>query len=268
MTDITDFADSIPNRLGVTARMDEGGLRLELVSPQVHVLHHGSVRASVLSYLVDGVAGIDADEDADMWTLTSDMSVRIRSMRPPGRISAANRTLRRGRRSIVCQVEVTDDDGVLVALGAIGFARYPRKETDPPKPFISPERAAVLFSGEGRLTRPLREEAGIEVIDAAAGVVEVLVTPQLRNPAGTMQGAMVALVAEAAAEDLVEARFGRPAVVTDLDLRYLAQAPLGPIRTRSRVLGDGPDAPIEIELFDTSADRLTTLVHARATAVD
>ena len=69
------------------------------------------------------------------------------------------------------------------------------------------------------LTRPLREEAGIEVVDAAEGVVQIDVTPELRNPAGTLQGAMVALVAEAAAEDLVATRFESPAVVTDLDLR-------------------------------------------------
>ena len=53
-------------------------------------------------------------------------------------------------------------------------------------------------------------------------------------------------------------------VVTDLDLRYLAQAPEGPVRTRTRLLGTAPDDPMQIELIDTSADRLTTLVYARA----
>ena len=89
------------------------------------------------------------------------------------------------------------------------------------------------------------------------------VTPELRNPAGTLQGAMVALVAEAAAEELASARFDLPAVVTDLDLRYLAQTGAGPVQTRCCLLGDGPDAPIQVELFDRSSDRLTTLVYAR-----
>ena len=74
---------------------------------------------------------------------------------------------------------------------------------------------------------------------------------------------MVALLAEAAAEDLVTARFGAPAVVTDLDLRYLAKASEGPIRTRSRLLGAGPDAPVEVALVDTSTGTPTTLVYAR-----
>ena len=44
--------------------------------------------------------------------------------------------------------------------------------------------------------------AGIVVLDPAAGSLEMEVTPELRNPAGTLQGAMVALFAEAAAEEL------------------------------------------------------------------
>jgi acyl-coenzyme A thioesterase PaaI-like protein len=129
---------------------------------------------------------------------------------------------------------------------------------------VTPAQAAELFDALPGLDRPLREAAGIEVLDPAAGVVEVAVTPELRNPAGTLQGAMVALVAEAAVEDLVACRTGGPVVVTDLDLRYLAPAPVGPVRTSCRVLGDAPDAPVEVELTDASSGRMTTLVHARA----
>jgi hypothetical protein len=75
---------------------------------------------------------------------------------------------------------------------------------------------------------------------------------------------MVALLAEAAAEGLVATRFGLPVVVTDLDLRYLRKAQVGPVRTRSRLLGNGPDAPVQVELVDLSTDQITTLVYARA----
>jgi hypothetical protein len=56
-------------------------------------------------------------------------------------------------------------------------------------------------------------------------------------------------------------------VVTELDLRYLAQTGAGPVRSRCRLLGESPDAPIEVELFDTSSDRLTTLVYARTALI-
>jgi acyl-coenzyme A thioesterase PaaI-like protein len=257
---------SVPGRLGVTARVEDGDLVLEL-TPQKESLHHGVVRASVLSFVIDVVAGIPLDQDADVWTLTSDMSVLMRPMPAPERIDATNTILRLSRRTGTCLVELRTDKGAPIATGAIGFAKIPRKATDPPKPNVPIGHVPVLFRDPGTLSRPLREEAGIEVIDAAEGVVQVEVTSALRNPAGTLQGAMVALVAEAAAEDLLATRFEAPVVVTDLDLRYLRRTETGPVRTQSRLLGTGPDAPVLVELIDTSTDQITTLVFARAVTV-
>ena len=263
MTDVPSASSSVAGRLGVTARFVGDELQLELV-PRPEVLHHGVVRASVLSFVVDAVAGIAVDVDPEVWTLTSDMSVRMRAMPAPACVVAVNRVLRQGRRSVTSTVEMTTAEGDPVASGAISFVRLARRPDDPPKPALTPSTTSRLFGGTADLDKPLREEAGIEVLDAAAGIVEVEVTPPLRNPAGTLQGAMVALLAEAAAEELVSARSGAPAVVTELDLRYVAQAPVGPVRTRSRLLGDTPDSPVEVVLVDTSVDRVTTLVYARA----
>ncbi len=263
MTDAPNPGSSVPGRLGVAAHLVGDELRLTL-APRSEVLHHGVVRASVLAYVMDALAGIAVDDDPGVWTLTTDLSIRTLPRPAPEHIEARATLLRRGRRSVTSRVELTDADGGPVATGAIGFTRVDRRPTDPPKPQVTPAEAAVLFDGLPALDRPLREEAGIEVLDAAEGVVQLDVTAELRNPAGTLQGAMVALLAEAAAEDLVATRFESPVVVTDLDVRYLAQAPEGPVRTRARLLGAGPDAPVEIELVDTSVDRLTTLVYARA----
>lgn len=266
MTDISPELISVPGRLGVVARFEDGELRLDLI-PRPETLHLGVVRISVLSFAIDAVAGITLDQDPDMWAFTSDMSIRMRTTPAPTRIEAVNTIIRQGKRSASCQVELTADDGRPIATGAIGFVTVPRKDSDPPKFLLRPDQAPSLFDGLGGLARPVREEAGIEVIDAYQGIVQVDVTPALKNPAGTLQGAMVALLAEAAAEDLVSARFGQPGVVVDLDLRYLGKATVGPVRTRSRLLGDGPDAPIEVGLVDLSTDTLTTLVYARVAAV-
>lgn len=266
MTDISNLGMSVPSRLGVAARFDDGALVLEL-RPQQETLHHGIVRASVLSFVVDVVAGIPLDQDGDVWTLTSDMSVRMRPIPAPERIDATGSILRQGRRSATCLVELITEKGAPVATGAIGFAKVPRKPTDPPKPNVPLGQTPVIFRDPTTLSRPLREEAGIEVIDAAEGAVMVEVTPALQNPAGTLQGAMVALLAEAAAEDLMAARFHAPFVVTGLDLRYLRKTQTGPVRTRSRLLGTGPDASVQVELIDTSVDQITTLVFANAVPV-
>jgi hypothetical protein len=39
------------------------------------------------------------------------------------------------------------------------------------------------------------------------------------------------------------------------------------VRTRARLLGEGPDAPVEVVLSDTSDDRITTLAYTRAVPV-
>jgi acyl-coenzyme A thioesterase PaaI-like protein len=266
MTDLSDSGLSVPSRLGVVARLEEGQLVLEL-RPQEETLHHGIVRASVLSFVIDVVAGIPLDRDVDVWTLTSDMSLRMRPIRAPQRIDATSAILRQGRRSATCLVELTTDEGAPIATGAIGFAKVPRKATDPPKPNVPIGQIPSIFRDRTALARPLRDEAGIQVIDAMEGIVQVEVTPDLRNPAGTLQGAMVALLAEAAAEDLMAARFESHFVVTSLDLRYLRKAQVSPVRTRGRLLGTGPDAPVQIELIDTSTGEITTLVYATATSV-
>jgi len=267
MTDVANLDDSVPGRFGIAAHVDAAGLHLVLRT-QPEVLHHGVVRASVLAYAVDACAGIAVDEDPEVWTLTTDLSLRMRPIPAPEIAEATCTIVRRGRRSTTSTFEVVAHDGTAVAAGAIGFAAVPRRDGDPPKPFFPPEVAARMFTGQSTLTEPLREAAGIQVLDAGAGVVEVDVTPELRNPAGTLQGAMVALVAEVAAEELAATRSDAPMVVTELDLRYLAQAPVGPVRTRTRPLGPAADDPMQIELIDTSLDRVTTLVYARATPVE
>jgi acyl-coenzyme A thioesterase PaaI-like protein len=250
----------------VTARFEDGALVLEL-RPQEETQHHGIVRASVLSFVIDVVAGIPLDHDTDVWTLTSDMSVRMRPIPAPTRIDATSAVLRRGRRSATCLVELNTDEGAPIGSGAIGFVNVPRRATDPPKTNVPFGQIPSIFRDPTTLSRPLRQEAGIQVIDPEEGIVQVEVTSDLRNPAGTLQGAMVALLAEAAAEDLMETRFGSPFVVTDLDLRYLRKAQVGPVRTRSRLLGTGPGAPVQIELIDTSTAEITTLVYAHAVTV-
>ncbi len=266
MTDFFPDGLHLVGRLGVRAQYTDGQLILTL-EPHAQVMRHGVVRASVVAFLIDAVAGVVADNDPEAWALTSDMSVRMRLVPAPTSITATGTIVRAGRRSVTAMAEITGDDGEPVATGAIGFAKLARREGDPPKPQVSADNASRMFGRLGSLSRPLRAEAGIEVLDAAAGVVQLTVTPELRNPAGTLQGALVALLAEAAAEDFVSTRFDVPAVVTDLDIRYLAQARVGPVRTRTRLLGSDAGAPIQVELVDTSVDRVTTLVYARAATV-
>jgi acyl-coenzyme A thioesterase PaaI-like protein len=266
MTDLLDDSLSLPASLGVRAEVRDGEFLLTL-RPRPEVLRRGALRASVIAFMIDVVAGIVLDDDPDTWCLTSDMSVRMRPLPAPALVSTESTILRRGRRSATAVVDLVAEAGTPVATGAIGFVRVERRETDPAKPHVAPGDTSTMLDGSRTLPGPLREEAGIVVLDPAAGALEMPVTAAVRNTAGTLQGAMVALFAEAAAEELASTRFGIPAVVTELDLRYLAQTGDGPVRSECTLLGEGPEAPIQVKLFDRSSGRLTTLVYARTAVI-
>ncbi len=257
---------TVYHRLGAWASVDGEALTVHL-DPTPLLCHHGMVRIGVLAYLVDVVAVIPIDVDPDAWTFTSDLSVRARPVADPGRLQAHSRTLRRGARSVVCSVTITDGTGNEIAAATVGFSRVARRAGDPPKPEVSLALASRLVGGPERLTTPLRVAAGIVSIDPVGGVVEVAMTPEVRNAAGTLHGALVACVAEAAAEDLLAARADGPVVVVDLDVRYLAQTGSGPLRTSARLLGADAGAPVEVTVTDISTGRVTAHAFARGVGI-
>jgi acyl-coenzyme A thioesterase PaaI-like protein len=117
------------------------------------------------------------------------------------------------------------------------------------------------------LDAPLRVVAGFRTVDASCGVVSAELRSNLLNPAGAMQGGMVAGLAEAAAEDLADhLRLAGTArhVVTELDVRYLAQARVSPIVTRAWAVGSPADGLVRVDLVDDGGTgRITTSVLAR-----
>ncbi len=255
-------AEYIPARLGTTLDLSGPGLVVsQWANPATTI--HGAMRAAAVVFLVDAAAGIALDRDPEMWTFTSNLSVRMPAIAAPTQLLARSITLREGARSSTVSIPITLPSGEQVGLGLASFARVPRRPDDPPKFALNLEELAESWADVAPLDRPLAEAAGIEVIDAAAGTVEVALEPKLLNPAGALQGAMVGLVAEVAAEEMVAAAVGRPQVVTDLDIRYLTQARQGPIRTRSVFVGPPCDASVVVELVDTSLDKVVTVVTLR-----
>ena len=98
--------------------------------------------------------------------------------------------LRESSRSAIAEVRLSDPDGP-VGFATVGFVEIPRREGDPPKPTFDAQEGPQVWTMSAPLEEPVEVAAGITVLDAAAGVVEVEVTPTLRNPSGAMQGAMV-----------------------------------------------------------------------------
>jgi acyl-coenzyme A thioesterase PaaI-like protein len=140
------------------------------------------------------------------------------------------------------------------ATGLLTFARIPRKASV--SNGIDP---ASVIGVRRRLSPPPGPAAGslgLRVVDGPAGVVELDATPYVSNSFGTINGGVLGMVFQAAAEAALPGL-----VATDLHIHYLAQAKAGPARTAASVLRrSGDHAVCAVEAVDAgNGDRLLAL---------
>ena len=260
MTDLPIDVASIPARLGMFLEVTGDGVTGGHLVPVPEMCERGVVPLAAVVMLVDAAAGVSLDRDPEAWVFTSDLTVRIPLAAPPTRIDCHPVVLRAGHRSGTVEVGLTVD-GESWGHSFSGFARVARRDTDPVKFGLDSARADQLRRVPP-IAEPLRAAAGFTTLDAAHGVVSCAVRPDLVNPAGALQGAMVAGLAEAAAEDLADhlRLLGTDRhVATEIELRYLAQNRTGPIVTSARVVGPPDAGLVRVDLHDDDGHgRLTT----------
>ena len=207
----------------------------------------GSARMGVLVTLADVVASDPALAAClPDWTATQDLNLHAAAPLIGGPIVVDAQLLRVGKRVVVVEVDVFDGCGVeafdplvsaidgghdvrLAGRGLVVFARLPGTAAGgafaadhDPRRMLGQERhrtpAAALDDAY--------EKMGIEVLDAAAGLVQMERTPYVANSIGTINGGAQAVLIEAAAEAM------RPGMAaTDMQIHYLSQIKVGPART-------------------------------------
>lgn len=253
---------AIASRFGIDIEHDDE-LSARFV-PRPELLHHGMLRPTVVVLMVDMLAGMSAEANVGGdWVFTTDLSARMPRTDVPELVTGSVAPLRIGRGSLTNEMFLSAD-GSEYAYGQAEFIRLPRRHGDPEKPHLNITEPRVFEP----LDVPLVTAAGVEVTDAADGRVSVELIDELRNPAGAMQGAMVSLTAEIAAEALAETHLGVPVRITDIDLRYLAMARVGPMVAHARWIGEPTFGAIRVELRDQGADnRLTTAVLVRVAPI-
>lgn len=253
-------------RLGIVAD-PMGDPPTGVLTPNPNLCTHGGIlHATVHVMLVDMLAGFVSEKfSGDDWTFTTDLSSRCPPRPAPSRVEAHGRLLRRGRNLVTADVSMYEPDGTSFGYGQSTFIRVASRHGDPPRPQMSEGR---MIAERAPLDVPLSVATGVEVVDAAAGRVSAPIRDDLRNPAGAMQGAMVALVGELAAQALAEHTYGGPAVVADLDVRYLAMGRTGPVVSSAAFIGDPAGGSIHVELRDSGeSDRIMTVLLARVVGV-
>ena len=234
-------------------------------SPLVPEIAHASGRPRVgaLAAIIDlaGAATAIASVTPD-WIATADLSFSSGDPIVEGPIVVAAHLVRAGSNVIVVRVDVGDghgnDDSATMrpaGRGLMTFARIPGSASASSGrviPESSPKQSSALPHSGFRL--PLFEQLGVRIIDAARGVIEIDRTDYSRNSFGSLNGGVIAIAAEAAADALVGTLHTGFAAV-DVSVTYLSQTRSGPGRTSATLVrADAHDAVVEVRLLDAGND--------------
>ena len=231
----------------------------------------GVTHAGALATLVDvmggGLAATAAQPD---WIATADLTLHVLARRAVTCVDAVGRVIRRGRTTVVVDVELTAD-GTELGLATMTFAILPRRDGNPVIPDTATDavaRMTMALPGSG-FRQPLEPSAGIVRTDPDAGRFHLPIADYVRNSLGAVQGGMMATTAATAAEGALSAAAGAPLAVVDLHVTYLTLAKVGPVRSDTRVLAATPEyGTAHVELVDEGADdTVCTLVRARGVRV-
>jgi acyl-coenzyme A thioesterase PaaI-like protein len=227
------------------------------------VTHAGAI-ATLVDALGGGLAATAALPD---WMATADLTLHLLARPDVTAVEARARVVRAGRTTIVVEVDL-DADGAPLGLATMTFAVLPRRAGNPVITASGDVARMTMALPDSGLRASLEASTGIDVRDAAAGIVHLPIHEYVRNSLGAVQGGMMATVAATAAEGALTAAAATPLSVVDLHITYLSLARVGPVVTRTDVLGATPSSgTARVELVDAGAnERVTTMVRARAVA--
>jgi acyl-coenzyme A thioesterase PaaI-like protein len=246
LSDAAGFINDLVFEFDVTAGGTHGEGRAS-ITPMMRST--GSLaRPAVLLTIADCIAGVPAMHvSSPRLAVTLDMTVRIVAGTVGAELEMTSDVLKQGRNTVASEVRFTDaGSGELAALCYLTFMTSPRpQDASPPVP------DAMQFNGSLPVSFP--ERVGLRTV--SPGITELDRRPFVVQASGSLQGGMVALLAETAAESLT----GRP--VLELDARFFTGVRVGPGRATAAVVGDGL---VRVEVRDAgNADRLAALVTAR-----
>jgi acyl-coenzyme A thioesterase PaaI-like protein len=179
---------------------------------------------------------------------TVDLQVRLFAPARMGLIRFTARTLRLGRTLYVGEAEMRHgSEEQPFGLAVATFVNQPISVPDLPE--SARNATGGKLEGIGRLT-------GFQRI--GPGCLELGV--DLRTPQGTVPGATLGLLVEAAATNLL----GPESRVNELDVRFLNKVRVGPIRATATALGHRDhDTTVRVDIVDVgNNDRLVTFALA------
>jgi acyl-coenzyme A thioesterase PaaI-like protein len=218
--------------------------------------------AALLTFADVLIGRLASRRTAPRISVTADLSVWVLGPLPPdGRISMSATLIKTGQSMSVGETEITASTSGHVVAAALGtFLASPR-----PVDRV-PERLASGFPTIDRrqvvIAPTLAEHVGLTVLEP--GVTEIQRRPDLMNAAESLQGGLVALLGELAAQSAAGAATGSPHVVESLEVHYLAAARTGPFRATARLLSTETDRALaRVDVRDQGREnRLASVIIA------
>jgi acyl-coenzyme A thioesterase PaaI-like protein len=178
------------------------------------------------------------------------VDLTLHSVRPigPGGVTVHVRPVRVGRRLVTTRAELratTDAPGAPPALVATTTCSRFFGPGDEERREAGAMERHLVGRAQATLPAPFREAVSLSVVDAGAAVADVTRTAYTRNSFGTVQGGVIAALAELSAE-----LAGGPGhAVRSLHVRYVDRLDDDPLRaTPTVVRHDDHGSAAEIEL--------------------
>jgi Uncharacterized protein, possibly involved in aromatic compounds catabolism len=230
----------------------------------------GLPHPGALATLVDAVGGgLAATAARPDWIATADLTLHVMPRAEVQRAEAIGRVVRKGRTTVVIEVQLATETGEELGLATMTFAVLPRREGNPVIDQAEGVTRTTMALDHSGFTQSLEVATGLTTIDASAGAVELPLTDYVRNSLGSVQGGMMAMTGAAAAERALTHAAGTRLDIVDLQVTYLTLAKVGPVVSTTTVLALQPTfGTAHVELSDTGADnRVTTIVRARGVRI-
>ena len=227
----------------------------------------GIARLGVIGVVVDASGALTALIEALPDRIaTQDLSYTASGFARHGPLIASCRLLRAGQRLITVAATVYDGCGnddpeqtTPVGEAILSFSLIPNRPGNGDLSHLQDpvlERRTMGLASSGFGDTSLWDAIGLDVVDAAAGVVQVPMTDYVRNSFGTINGGVMILAAEAAGELAAQEALGAPVATMSFNYRFLDQIRNGPAQTQTTVLCHGEQGPVAIvRLIDTQRDR-------------
>jgi acyl-coenzyme A thioesterase PaaI-like protein len=227
------------------------------ILPEMHVPGTTCVRSSVLALWADIVCGmLVALQTSPRVPVTLDLTLEL--ITPPTDVDSLQvigRLVKSGRSTTMTEFDIIAPNGELLGQGGAAFMIAPDVSLVLPDNRETLDRLATRTP---QLSAPYAQRLNCELL--SPGVTSMPHTHETGNAAGTLQGGLIALVAEEAALSLAP----EGSTFVSMGLRYLRPARVGPAVATAQRHGD----VCRVEVRDGgSEDKLCVLTTGRIAQV-